>query len=538
MAASPPPYTPPLSPDEQQRRQKEYWRAQKEASRSQRDYLRSQRRDQQYYWKSMHRPSIVGPVLLLAIGVIALLIETGRLSSSFFWDWFLRWWPILLVFLGLVSLLEWFLDRDQPYRRKTGGFGIVLLIAILVGIGYAHGHLSRFAQQVGADDDDGWSSLMGQEHDKDADSSVSIPANASVQVLNSHGDVTITGSSDNQVHVHAHQIVHSNSDGETRRVFAALDPHIQVNGTSVVVRVEGRNNGRADLTIELPESASSDITSGRGDVTIEGLKGASNVTASRGDVKLTGLGGNVHVQMSKGDFSAHGVGGNLTLDGHVGDVTVSEVSGSLTMDGDFFGDIHLEQVASAVRFHSSRTDLQVARLAGDLTMDDDDLHVGQSVGPLRIVTRSKNIECSQVSGDVHIENSNGEVSVTAVQPLGDIQITNASDPVTLTLPPDANFTINASTNGGDLNTDFSLNVSGGDEHRNASGTIGAGGPRIDINVRHGDLSLKKGDTNMPPLPPLPHIPAIPKMPKVPSIPSGAEKHLRAPKDVRSEPNVL
>jgi len=535
MAASPPPYRPPLTPGEQRRQQKAYWQQQKAAARAQRDYWRSQRRDQRYYWRATHRPSIVGPLVLISIGIVALLINAGKLSGPLFWDWIIRWWPLLLVGIGLVSLLEWFLDRDQPYRRKTNAFGIILLVAILVGIAYSRGHVDRWANEMGANNPDNWSSFMGEEHNRDTDSSVTIPANSAVQIQNPRGDVTIAGSSDGQMKIHAHQVVNTNSDNDAEKTFPALDPKVTVNGNSVLVKVEGRDNGRADLTIELPDGATTDVTAGRGDVSVEGLKGASNVTANHGDVKLSEIGGSVHAHLSRGDFSAHRIAGAVSVDGHLSDVTVSDVTGTLSLDGEFFGDTHLEQIGSTVHFHSSRTDLDLGRLAGDLTMDSDDLHVGQAVGPLRIVTRSKNIECTEISGDVHIENANGDVDVTAVEPLGNIQINNASDPVTLTLPPNASFSIDATTNGGDLNTDFSLNVTGGDEHRNATGTVGKGGPKIEINARHGDISIKKGDANMPPIPRLPPAPAAPK---VPAIPSGPEKHLHAPKDVNPQPNVL
>jgi DUF4097 and DUF4098 domain-containing protein YvlB len=539
MAASPPPYPPQTPPSQDPRdRQKAYWRAQKDAYRSQRDYWKAQRRDQRDYWRSMHRPSIVGPIVLLTIGVVALLITGGKLSAPEFWDWLIRWWPILLVLVGLVSLLEWFIDRDQPYRRKSGSFGIVLLIFILVGIAYSQSHWHLSDRGFGYVAPGEWQGLMGEEHNHDFDTSVSIPGNSSVQVQNPRGDVTITGSGDNLLHVHANQVVNTNSDSDANNTFPSLNPKVTVNGGSVLVKVEGRNNGHADLTIELPAGASTDITAGRGDVSVEGLKGSSNVTSGSGDVKLSDIGASVHVHMNKGDFSAHDIAGSVALDGHVSDVTVSEVGGSLSLDGEFFGDTHLEQIASNVHFHSSRTQLDLSRLAGDLTMDSDDLHVGQAVGPLRIITRSKNIECSQISGDVHIENANGEVNVTAVEPLGNIQITNASEPVTLTLPPNAGFSIAASTDGGDLNSDFSLNVNGDDKHRSASGSVGKGGPKIEINVRHGDISIKKGDMNMPPLPPLPRMPAMPKVPAMPPLPPGPVKHLHASPDAKPEPNVL
>ncbi len=538
MAAPPPPYPPQTPPSQDPRQQKAYWRAQKDAFRSQRDYWRAQRRDQRYYWRAMHRPSIVGPLVWLSIGVVALLITSGKLSAPFFWDWFVHWWPILLVILGSVSLLEWFVDRGQPYRRTGGGFGIVLLILILVGIAYSKDHSHGWwSNGMWRDNADNWSGFMGDEHDHDTDSvSVSIPPNASVQVQNPRGDVTITASTDNELHIQAHQVVNTNSDSDAEKTFPALDPKVTVNGTTVLVRVEGRNNGRADLTIELPAGAATDVTAGRGDVSVEGLKGSSNVNANHGDVKLTGIGGTVHVHMNKGDFSAHEIAGNVSLDGHVDDVTVSEIAGNVMLEGEFFGDTHLEQVASNVHFHSSRTDMEMARLAGDLTMDSSDLHIGQATGPLRVVTRSKNIECTQISGDIHIENANGEVSVTAVEPLGNIQINNASDGVTLTLPPNAGFSINAQTDGGDLNTDFTLNVNGSDEHHTANGTVGGGGPKIDIVVHHGDLTLRKGDMSMPPMPPMPKVPA-PPVPKVPAPPA-PEKHLRAPKEPTTQPSVL
>jgi DUF4097 and DUF4098 domain-containing protein YvlB len=538
MAAQPPPYPPQTPPSNDPRQQKAYWRAQKDAYRRQYDYWKAQRRDQRYYWRAMHRPSIVGPLVWLSIGIVALLITAGKISAPFFWEWFLRWWPLLLVIIGTVSLLEWFLDRGQPYRRRTGGaFWILLVLAIVVGMAYSRNHLDHWTRGMGSDGAEFWP--MGEEHDHDTDSvSMSVPANPSVQVQNPRGDVTITASNDSELHVQAHQIVNTNSDRDAEKTFPNLDPKVTVSGNTVLIRVEGRNNARADLTIELPEGASADITAGRGDVSVEGLKGNSNILADRGDVKLTSVGGNVHVHMNKGDFSAHEIGGNVTIDGHIDDVTVSEISGNVVLDGEFFGDTHLEQVSSNVHFHSSRTDMEMARLAGDLTMDSDDLHIGQAVGPLRIVTRSKNIECTQVSGDIHIENANGEVSVTPVPPLGNIQIVNSSDPVTLTLPPNAGFSINAQTDGGDLNTDYSLYVSGSDQHRTANGTVGSGGPKIDISVRHGDLSIKKGDI-MPPIPPIPPVPKIfvPPVPKVPQ-PPGPEKHLRAPKEAPASPNVL
>ena len=52
---------------------------------------------------------------MITVGVIALLVETNELNPLHLWDWYMRWWPVLLIAVGLLSLGEWWLDRNQPW---------------------------------------------------------------------------------------------------------------------------------------------------------------------------------------------------------------------------------------------------------------------------------------------------------------------------------------------------------------------------------------------------------------------------------------
>ena len=61
----------------------------------------------------------MGPLLLIVVGVIALLVETNKLSVFQFWDWYIRWWPLLLIGVGLISLAEWWLERKQAELRAS-----------------------------------------------------------------------------------------------------------------------------------------------------------------------------------------------------------------------------------------------------------------------------------------------------------------------------------------------------------------------------------------------------------------------------------
>ncbi|HEY0795415.1 MAG TPA: DUF4097 family beta strand repeat-containing protein [Acidisarcina sp.] len=530
MATVPPAY----SSREQQRQAKEYWRAQRQAARMQQSYRRG-----------MRRSSMTGPIVLIAIGVIALLIETGRIQGEAFWLWYRQWWPLVLIGIGVVALLEWLIDRNSatPVRRSLGGLVFLVVVVSIVGFCASASRFNTFGNGSSHDsfgffsDNENPFSFVGREYDNDVDTSQTVPAGSSIGVQNPHGDVTITASTDDQIHVHAHQVVRSMYQDDANRTFHQLDPKLTVSGTSVLVRVDGGGDGRADLTIEVPKTATTDITADHGDVTLEGLTGAANVTAKHGDVKFDGMAGNVTAHIGegryshRGDFSAHGIEGDVTLDGGLNDVTISEVRGKVLLTGEYFGDTHLERLAQGGHFHSSRTDMEVGAINGDMTMDSDDLHLAQVAGPLRIVTRSKNIDASQVAGDVHIDSTNGDVNLAAVSPLGNIQIINKNRPITLSMPPGANFDINGSANGGELSNDFNLGVTGSDNNHAVSGQVGKGGVKVQLDADHGDITIRKGEDAMQMVEPLPPLPPVAPQP----APGAKVPHIKTVKPVPAPP---
>lgn len=477
--------------------------------------MKAQRQYWRNYWRG-GRPSIVGPLIILAVGIIALLVEIGQLNGYAIWSWYVQWWPLLLIGLGVALLAEYFLDRGNPYvRRRTGG-GIVFLIVVLLFIGWAAHGAQRWGRHVGMNGNDFWF-MFGQEHDNDIQMNQAAAANGAVNVQVPRGDVTITPSEDGQIHVQAHEVVHTTSDKEVQSAFDAVRPQITTAGSGVTITVPQHRASAVDLTLAVPEKSSITVNANHGDVSIEGLKGNAYVTNANGDVKFDGITGDVHAQMSDGDFSAHAITGQVLVNGHVGDATLSEVSGQAVMDGEFFGDTHLEQMGGGFHFHSSRSSIDIPKLSGDLTLDSDDLEANQASGPVRIVTRSKNIELTQASGDIHIENSDGDVNVTTAAPLGNVEIVNRTGDVSLTVPENASFNVTASTTeDDDLETDFPLQTSTNGDRKQLSGRVGSGGVTLDLKTTHGNLELRKGMAAEPPRPP------------VPPRPLGPVRHLRAP----------
>jgi DUF4097 and DUF4098 domain-containing protein YvlB len=150
----------------------------------------------------------------------------------------------------------------------------------------------------------------------------------------------------------------------------------------------------------------------------------------------------------------------------------------------------MESVTGPIHLHTSVTDLQLAQLAGDLTLDSDDLRVTGTKGNVRVVTHSKDVDLSQVSGDTYVENRDGRISVS---PAGNynVEAKNDKGDVEVTLPPNPSATVEGRTRNGDVVSDFGLAISG-DENKSVTGRIGSGGPKINITAENGDLRIKKG----------------------------------------------
>lgn len=495
MAGSVPP--PPWTPHDAraQARQAKY------AARAQRREWKAQARAQKYYyrsyWRGMRRPSFVGPLVLLAIGIIAMLMTTGRLDPPEFWSWYARWWPILLIGLGVLLLGEYLLDRNSPGAGRRSAGGLVWLVILMIVLGWItrEGHLvGPFSWQFDGDGNNNFWSWMGPEHDNDVhiDQTLAGP-NASITITNPRGDVTLSPSTDGQLHIQAHEMVHRGSAKEAQRIFDELKPNVAVAGSSAVITVPEKTGSEVDLTITVPPSSLVAITASNGDVTAGGLGGAVQITSRQGDIKLADIGGDATAHMSHGDFSAHNIRGQVLVDGQGDDLTLSSVQGSATMNGEFFGDVHLEQVGGAIRFHSSRTTVEIPHLDGSLTLDESDLSVKRATGPIRVIARSKDIDLSRIAGDVHVEDSDGDVNLVAVAPVGNVQIADHTGNVVLTMPQSAGFTVTGSTSEDEaIRTDFPLNISKSGARQTLSGTVGNGGVQLELNTDHGNLELRKG----------------------------------------------
>jgi Toastrack DUF4097 len=294
--------------------------------------------------------------------------------------------------------------------------------------------------------------------------------------------------------------VKSWSEGAAKKVSEHVSAEIVQNGDGYEVRpTGGGGNSRVsvDMDITVPTKALLAIHSEKGDVSVSDMASQVNIDHGTGDIDVRGTGGDVSLDMRHGDAKISDTKGDVKVSGRGGNVEVVNASGSFTINGEFVGPIRAERVKKGVRFVSHRTDLTLTQLSGHMEAGSGNLEVVDAPGNLILRTRDEDITIENAGGKITIDDRNGNIQVRfSAPPKDDIQITNSSAPITLTLPESSSFEILADCHSGEIDSEFAsdslkaTSTESGDSH--LEGKYGRGrGPKIILKTSYGSISIHK-----------------------------------------------
>lgn len=441
--------------------------------------------------------SYFGPIVLIGVGIAFLLINAGFLSWRNVGWWFARYWPVFIILWGVVKLVEYYLARSEGRPAPgIGGGGIVLLV-FLIMFGMMATQATKvnwpnLGEQIDLPDD--FPPIFGTRYTYNQQLDQTFPANGSLRVSLDRGDIKLRASTDDKLHVTVRKTVLANSQSEADRTNSSMQPAINVSGSEVAISIANYSRGSAmDLEIQVPRKAMADLMTLRGDVQVEGREGNVKAHTSRGDVSVEDVTGNAEIHLRRGSIRARKVTGDVDVEGWVNDSNLSDIGGAVNLHGDYFGTMTVAKVAKSVRFKSSRTDLEMGRLDGDMTMEIGDLRARGVSGGFRIVTRSKDIHLEDVNGDIKVDNNHADVELSSSKPpAGAVEIVNDHGHISVELPAKASFQMNARTDHGDIQSDFGeLKVENQDRESKATGSVGTGGPALRLTNSHGDINIRK-----------------------------------------------
>jgi len=439
--------------------------------------------------------SVFSGLILIFIGLLLLLHNYRGFELT---GIILRWWPLILIFWGAIKIYERTAGARgvQPGASRITAGEVFLVLGLLALVGIVVGMDQARRRIPGMDEID----IGGEAFASSIDVAPKpVPANARVTVRGGRGDITVRASDTPEIRVAGKVSVKSWSESGAKKLSDQVSAEIVQNGDGYEVRPTGAGNSHVsvDMDIAVPKKALLAIHSDRGDVGVSDMASQVSIDNGNGDIDVRGTGGDVSVDMRHGDAKISDTKGDVKISGHGGSIEVVNASGSFTINGEFVGPIRADKVAKGVRFVSHRTDLTLTQLSGHMEAGSGNLDVVDAPGNLIARTRDEDITIENAGGKVTIENRNGNIQVRfSSPPKEDVEITNSSAPITVTLPESSSFEILADCHSGDIDSEFEADTlkktstESGDSH--LEGKYGRGrGPKITLKTSYGSISIHK-----------------------------------------------
>jgi DUF4097 and DUF4098 domain-containing protein YvlB len=473
-----------------------------------------------------YRRSFSGPIILIALGTLFLLGTMGLMDWRNLGHWFAHYWPVLLILGGVIKLIEY--QQAQREGRRASGIsaGGAFLIIFIIIFGLIATHASRFhweelGDQININDGEGFP-IFGSKYNFDDQLAQAFPPGAILHVNDTRGAVNISSSEDDQIRVVVHKRISAESQQDADKWNAGTKPQLTVSGSVVTLNANNQGAGdhwvAEDLDISLPRKAGVVASTRYGDVSVTGREGNLDINSQHGDVNTTDINGKVNLNVDHSSARISQVTSDVSIEGRANDVSVEDVKGAVHLDGEFMESVKLAKIGQPVVFKSTRTNLDFARLDGDLDLDSGDLQGSDVIGPLRLNTRSKDIRLTGVSGDVRLEDENGSVELR-MNKLGSVQVENRKGDIQIYLPDKAGFQVDARARNGEVQSDFDqIKIDNSNDEAVGTGSVGGGGPHLVVNNEHGTIEIRKA-SSVAEAPEAPIPPKAPKAPRAPAAPN-------------------
>ena len=283
----------------------------------------------------------------------------------------------------------------------------------------------------------------GGRYHEDFHNSYPQTAGGKLNVENFNGSIEVMGWDQNTVDVSGTKYA------STEDLLRAVKIEVSSAGNEVHVKTVGPNihlhNVGAKYTIRVPRRTTLEsIGSSNGSLHVEDVDGDAHLTTSNGSVHLARIRGNVDARSSNGSVEVNDVNGYMSFRTSNGSVRAENAHGALEAETSN-GEVHVH-LADSESGHA--------------------VHLATSNGPIDLQLDSPQ------RNDVVARTSNGSVTVH--------------------LPDGAGAAVHASTSSrGSVRSDFEILTSGELSRNHLDGTIGGGGPKLDLTTSNGNIRLVK-----------------------------------------------
>ncbi len=442
----------------------------------------------------MRRRSLAAPILLILVGGFFLLYNLRPQIPLL--ELFSVYWPFLLIAWGLLRLAEVLVAaaRSEPQSASFSGGEVVLAILIcLVGSGMFAAHRHGFRFQVHSLE------MFGEQYDYPVSGQKTIGAVKRIVFENSRGNLRITGTEGQDIRVTGHKSIRAFNRSDADQANQETPLEFVEQGDQILVRTNQERVSRnqrvsSDLEITVPRGVGVTASGNSGDLDVSDVDQSVELSSDRADVRVNRIGGTVRVDLRRSDLiRVIDVKGSVEVQGRGTDVDLENVAGQVTLNGSYSGNLEFKNLAKPLHFESQNTDLRVERLPGEISMDLSDFTARNLVGPVRLVTKSRDVKIEDFTESLELETERGDIDLQPSRlPLPKITARSRAGRIELALPDKATFQLEATAERGEAMNDFgpALNKETDGRAATLKGKVGQGAAILLVTER-GSVTVRK-----------------------------------------------
>jgi len=442
----------------------------------------------------MRKGSLAGPILLIAIGAM-LLLHNLRPEWPLL-DWAARYWPWLFILWGALRLVEilTLAARSEPLPRAglSGGEWAIVVLLALIGFGASAAREQRPRISIRGLE------LFGTAYDFPLEGMQAADGVRLVVVENLRGNVRVAAGAAGEVRVRGRMTVRALERRAADEMRRKMPLEITAAGDVLTVRTNQERTEAeqvsSDLEIQVPPTVSVELRGREGDLDVAAIGGDAVIRSGRADVRLADIGGSARVEVRRSRLvRAVNLKGGLSLRGRGRDVEVEAAGGPVNVSGAFSGELQFRRLPQGLEFESERTLLRVRQVRGRLRLGLGTLLANGVDGPIRLKTRTRDVELVDFAGALELELERGNVVLRPAKVLSEaLTVTVGAGNIELAVPENARFGLLAVVERGEIRNEF------GEPFRLAPGEQGAtlegpkgGEPLVRLRVDRGAITLRK-----------------------------------------------
>jgi hypothetical protein len=393
-----------------------------------------------------HRPSLLVALTWTGIGILFLLRNFG--IGPDFWSLAARYWPVLLILLGLAKILEYFLRKDTVAIRVGEVVGILLLLlAGLVISRISMSPMGRFFRDFpivigGIPVHPGqW---MEESHAYSEEAAYPLDSPVPIRIENSYGMVSLAPGSEGEIRVRLKKTIRGS---ETRARDIANKIHLEAElegkplahpgtesaGNYFLIRtnrdaMSSRNSiAGTDMEILVPKNAAVQVQNTFGEVRASNLSGELDLSTAHRALEVRDCTGQFTISNRHAETRLTDLAGNIRFTGR-GKVSIENIVGDVTVTN-AFSPLEIVNVDGTVSVSSNEGSIRITKITKPVVLNSSgkDVRIAGLSDSLKITARHQNIDISDVSSDIVLESRYSTLNLKDIR--GNVEIRSDSDRV-------------------------------------------------------------------------------------------------------------